>query len=149
MNLADVVRRVTERFRIQADAKGLKLEVSAPETIAMQGDQQRLEQLLSNLMQNSIRYTDPPGRIVVRATRRGTSAELVVEDSPPGVATQEYERLFDPLYRADKARSRKSGGSGLGLAIARAIAHAHGGTIAASPSTLGGLRLSAVLPIEP
>ena len=147
VDLADLTRRVVDRFRTQADSKGLLVELAVADgSIDIDADAQRLEQLLGNLLQNSIRYTDAPGRIVVRARRSSGFAELVVDDSPPGVAVDDLQRLFDPLYRADQARSRKSGGSGLGLAIARAIVVAHGGKIAASPSPLGGLRLSATLP---
>ena len=147
VDLADMTRRVVDRFRTQADSKGLRVELDVADgSIDIDADAQRLEQLLGNLLQNSIRYTDAPGRIVVRARRSSGFAELVVDDSPPGVAVDDLQRLFDPLYRADQARSRKSGGSGLGLAIARAIVVAHGGKIAASPSPLGGLRLSATLP---
>ena len=82
----------------------------------------------------------------MRARRASGVVELVVEDSAPGVAADDLQRLFDPLYRADQARRRRSGGSGRGLAIARAIVVAHGGTIEASPSSLGGLHLAATLP---
>ena len=147
VDIADLARRVVDRFRTQAEGKGLHLELDVPGgSIDIDADAQRLEQLLGNLLQNSIRYTDTPGRVVVRARGSSGAVELVVDDSPPGVATGDLQRLFDPLYRADQARSRKSGGSGLGLAIARAIVVAHGGTITASPSPLGGLRLSATLP---
>jgi len=123
------------------------LEVGVPSSpVALAADAQRLGQLLANLLENSIRYTDAPGRIAVRVAARPTAAVLVVEDSAPGVAVADHDRLFDPLYRADRARSRKSGGSGLGLAIARAIARAHHGTIAAAPSPLGGLAVTVTLP---
>jgi two-component system sensor histidine kinase BaeS len=71
-----------------------------------------------------------------------------VDDSPPGVSREALAHLFDPLYRAEPSRNRASGGSGLGLAIARRIAQAHGGSLTASPSPLGGLRLELRLPRE-
>ena len=148
VDLVDLAKRVVDRYRSQARRKGIELDgVMPPGRVNLEADAQRLEQLLGNLLQNSIRYTDPPGRIVVRVDVAVSVARLIVEDSPPGVAASDIERLFDPLYRADKARSRKSGGSGLGLAICRAIVHAHGGTISASPSPLGGLRFCATLPL--
>jgi two-component system sensor histidine kinase BaeS len=69
--------------------------------------------------------------------------KITVEDSAPGVDVTECEHLFQPLYRADRARSRAAGGSGLGLAICRAIVEAHGGKISARPSGLGGLAVTA------
>ena len=148
VDLAGIAQRVGDRFRAQAEQKGLRLELQLPSRpVPLQADGQRLEQLLANLLQNSVRYTDAPGRVVVRVDARAGAAVLVVEDSAPGVTAAECERLFDPLYRADKARSRKNGGSGLGLAICRAIVHAHGGKIAASPSALGGLAMTSTLPL--
>lgn len=147
MDLGDVISRVTGRYRERAAAKGLELLLTLPRNgVALHGDAQRLTQLVTNLLENSIRYTDAPGRITVRAGGSADDAFVVVEDTAPGVDAAECERLFDPLYRADAARSRRSGGSGLGLAIARAIAVAHGGEIRAVPSSLGGLAITVTLP---
>ena len=147
VDLSDVAQRVAVRFRAQAEQKGLQLDVvTPPQSVPLQADAQRIEQLLRNLLENSIRYTDAPGRVSVRVSTQPDAAALVVEDSAPGVAPGECERLFDPLYRADAARSRKSGGSGLGLAICRAIVRAHGGEIVATQSALGGLLLRATFP---
>jgi two-component system sensor histidine kinase BaeS len=73
---------------------------------------------------------------------------LSVADSAPGAQADELSRLFEPLYRADAARGRHTGGSGLGLAICDALAQAHGGSMAAQASPLGGLLITAVLPIQ-
>jgi two-component system sensor histidine kinase BaeS len=146
MDLGAVVRRVAERLRERATGKGLALEVVAPEApLALNADAQRIGQLVANLIENSVRYTDAPGRIVVRVEGNRDAATVCVEDTAPGVTAAECGRLFDPLYRADAARSRKSGGSGLGLAIARAIAAAHGGEIRAEPAAMGGLAVVVTL----
>ncbi|UUZ55653.1 hypothetical protein LP419_08860 [Massilia sp. H-1] len=108
----------------------------------------RLTQLLVNLLENSVRYTDRGGRIAVSLARDGAWAVLVVEDSAPGVAAHELGSIFERLYRVDAARSRERGGSGLGLAICKALASAHGGTIGAFPSALGGVRIELRLPLE-
>src|SRR5262249_1760047 len=117
-----------------------------PRRVTIEADAQRIDQLLANLLDNSLRYTDAPGRIVVRLSGGDRSATLVVEDSAPGVAAADIGRVFEPLYRADAARGRAHGGSGLGLAIARAIVAAHHGEIRAAPSSLGGLAISVSLP---
>jgi two-component system sensor histidine kinase BaeS len=105
--------------------------------------------VLSNLVQNSLRYTDAPGRITIDLKSTPGRVQLVLEDSAPGLAPQDMNRIFEPLYRADSARSRHTGGSGLGLAISAALVQAHGGLITAHPSTLGGLRIVVDLPIRP
>jgi two-component system sensor histidine kinase BaeS len=112
----------------------------------MLGDTQRLGQLVKNLMQNSVRYTDAPGEITVSIEQRHTRVKLIWEDTSPGVSTDECDRLVEPLYRAEASRSRKVGGSGLGLAIAQAIVHAHGAKMKASPSNKGGLRWEIAFP---
>ena len=80
--------------------------------------------------------------------RIGDTLRLSIDDSAPGVAASDLPRLFEPLYRADAARSRHSGGSGLGLAICVAIAEAHGGRLQALASRLGGLQVRLDLPLN-
>jgi two-component system sensor histidine kinase BaeS len=137
------------RFENRALAAGLTLSCDAmPPHLAVLWDPARIEQLLSNLLENSLRYTDAPGRMEVALTVEGNQVRLSVADSAPGVAEADLERLFEPLYRADTARGRHNGGSGLGLAICVAIAQAHGGRMTAQPATLGGLLITVVLPIQ-
>ena len=153
--LQDAVARVAAR----AQAAGIQLECVAQGAPAgASWDRQRIEQLLANRLENSLRYTDAPGRlrlsIAAAATGTGAGAgagqvAITLDDSAPGVAAAELPRLFDPLYRADPSRSRRSGGSGLGLAICRAIVRSHGGHIEAGASPLGGLRVVATLPLQP
>lgn len=110
------------------------------------GDATRLRQLVDNLLANAARYTDAPGRVVVDLVREPLGLRLTVDDTPPGVDPASLPRLFERLYRAESSRSRRFGGAGLGLAICRNIVEAHGGTIEAVPSPLGGLRIDVFLP---
>jgi two-component system sensor histidine kinase BaeS len=146
-----LVREAAARAAPHAAAAGLTLDWAVPaEPVRADWDRQRIEQLLTNLMQNSLRYTDAPGRLsLTLQAADDLSATLVVEDSAPGVPTDALTRLFEPLYRADPSRSRQSGGSGLGLAICQAIVRSHGGSIVAQPSAWGGLRVEACLPLHP
>jgi two-component system sensor histidine kinase BaeS len=145
----ELVRDTVRRFENRALAAGLTLSCDAmPPHLAVLWDPARIEQLLSNLLENSLRYTDAPGRMKVALTVEGNQVRLSVADSAPGVAEADLERLFEPLYRADTARGRHNGGSGLGLAICVAIAQAHGGRMTAQPATLGGLLITVVLPIQ-
>lgn len=111
-------------------------------------DSDRLKQLFSNLLSNSLRYTDPGGRVEVGLVTRGGWAVVDVRDSAPGVAAEHLPRLFDRLYRVEGSRNRATGGSGLGLSICRSIVDAHGGRITAQPSSLGGLWVQVELPLE-
>ena len=147
IDAAGVARRASERWQIQARKAGLTLTCEAGTRVELLADEGRLTQLLDNLLANSIRYTDSPGQVRVSLRGAGRTAELIVDDSPPGVPADKRAGLFEPLYRPDRERSRAKGGSGLGLALARAIAQAHGGTIEARDSPMGGLRVIARLPI--
>lgn len=110
------------------------------------GDAARLHQVFVNLLENSLRYTQPGGMLQLQAWVEGApgSRELLIcfDDSAPCPAPQDLPRLFERFYRAEASRSRESGGSGLGLAICKSIVEAHGGQIAAAPSALGGLQVS-------
>jgi two-component system, OmpR family, sensor histidine kinase BaeS len=140
------IRRMSEAATRAHHALALELRPGMEELVA-HWDPQRIDQLLDNLLSNSIRHTHAPGRIVLRAARDGRSVVIDVEDSPPGVSDEALAQLFEPLFRADPARSGE--GSGLGLAIARAIVHAHRGSIEARHAGLGGVHMRVVLPLEP
>jgi two-component system sensor histidine kinase BaeS len=157
-----LLRRVAQRFEPRAVQRGLVLEFDGvPETQTMPPsmacwDFGRIEQLLTNLLENSLRYTTPPGRVVLRwqtvladPLALGPCLLLTLEDTAPSVAPQQLQHLFEPLFRADVARGRGQGGSGLGLSIAQAIVKAHQGRISASVSALGGLRIQVYLPLQP
>lgn len=118
----------------------------------VRGDAQQLHQVFLNLLENSLRYTDAGGllRIAARLLPPADGVpqlQVQLDDSAPGVPAHELPRIFDRLYRAETSRNRDHGGSGLGLAICRAIVLAHGGTLTAEPSPLGGLRITLQLPL--
>ena len=148
------VRHVVDRTARLLVVRDITLhldDAAIPVTLTAQWDTDRITQMLDNLLQNSVRYTDAPGRIELVLSFDVASAQvrLGIDDSPPGVAASELPRLFEPLYRADASRSRASGGSGLGLAICQALARSHGGKISARSSRLGGLGIDVALPILP
>jgi two-component system sensor histidine kinase BaeS len=146
---AEIARRVMQRFAPRAADQGLTLRLAVPSKLVLpvRWDPKRIEQMLVNLIENSLRYTDAPGQVTFALKRERSRAILDLEDSKPGVPAADLPKLFEPLYRADAARSRHSGGSGLGLAICDAIARAHGGRIEALASSLGGLHVHIDLPL--
>ncbi len=139
MDLSRLVREELENVEELLDDAGLGLQVNLAPQAPMRGDARRLSQLLDNLRQNTLRYTDAPGHLRVSTRAPPGKAVLCWEDSPPGVPPPDLPHLTDRLYRVESSRSRAGGGSGLGLAIARAIVEAHGGTMTPGASELGGL----------
>ncbi len=144
-----LVAQVLEGYRERFAQRGLALDARCEGAAPVFGDRDRLTQMLRNLLENSLRYTDPGGRVRVSARAERGQAAIEVEDSAPGVPAEALPHLFERFYRVDGSRSRANGGTGLGLAISRSIAAAHGGEISAASSALGGLRASVRLPLSP
>jgi two-component system sensor histidine kinase BaeS len=110
-------------------------------------DAGRLKQLFSNLLENTLRYADAPGTLIIGQEMAANRLLFYFEDSGPGVPEESLERLFDRLYRVDRSRSRAKGGSGLGLSICKSIINALGGEIRAINGKSGGLRIEVELPL--
>ena len=130
--------------RLSDHALNVSLQAgSAP--VMIEGDPTRLRQLIDNLLDNSIKYTDRGGQIQVRLEKAAQGIRLAIADSAPGVAEENHQKLFERLFRVESSRNRALGGAGLGLALCRRIAEAHGGSITASASPLGGLLITVQL----
>ena len=132
-----------EDFTAKAGARGMTLKNDAPSALGVKADPDRLRQVLSNLIDNAIKYGRTDG--TVRVTARPTAdrrIEFLVSDDGPGIPEGSKDRLFERFYRADKARSREQGGTGLGLAIVKHVVQAHGGeiTVTSEPGKGGDLR---------
>ncbi len=140
---------VVNGFENSLQQRGLQLALECDGAVPqLFVDAQRLTQLFTNLLENSQRYTDAGGQIKIWSEVADDLWNVHVEDSAPGVENDQLTRLFDRLYRVEASRNREQGGSGLGLSIARAIAEAHGGTLSAQPSALGGIWITLQLPLE-
>ncbi|MEC9305941.1 MAG: ATP-binding protein, partial [Pseudomonadota bacterium] len=129
------------------EESGLALTTQISPEVMIRGDAQRLRQLWSNLLDNSCAYTQPPGELQVTLRSEHSHAVVTWQDSAPGVPESELTRLTERLYRVEGSRNRASGGSGLGLSIASALVSAHGGTLKASASPLGGLKWTLRFPL--
>jgi len=129
-SVQDLISDTLESMSAQAAAGDVILQGGVDGEIApVVMDTKRVQRVVYNLVQNSIRHTPPDGTIYISARDAGDEVQVEVSDSGDGVREQDRERLFDRTYRADPSRSRSSGGAGLGLSIAKGIVEAHGGRI--------------------
>lgn len=148
LDVAALLQQETELFRARCAGRGLDLQVELEAgRVVLLADEARLRQLLHNLLDNSVRYTDLGGRLQVRLREEAGDAVIDLQDSAPAVASELLPRLFERFYRVEGSRGRAGGGSGLGLAICRSIVQAHGGRIEARPSPLGGVWIEVRLPL--
>lgn len=149
IDLVETLRQAVAPFRGELEARGLHLtcDTATAPSLPILGDDRRLHQLFANLLENSLRYTDGGGELRIRLTRERDRALIDFEDSAPGVPADKLPHLFDRLYRVEGSRSRRTGGAGLGLALCKTLVEAHGGSVAAYPSELGGLRVTIALPL--
>jgi two-component system sensor histidine kinase BaeS len=137
-------------FKTRLEENGISLNFHLdPESadFEMTGDRDRLMQLFTNLLENTLMHADQPGELTIRQANTEGKIKISFEDTGPGVSQQDLPRLFERLYRADPSRSRQTGSTGLGLSICKSIVENHKGTISASHSELGGLRIDIHLPL--
>jgi len=147
----DILRDTVRLFQARVEERGLSLVLDIREKTGtrMEGNADRLKQVFSNLLENTLRYTSSPGTVRITAFSKGRQFLILFEDSAPGVPPESLSRLFERLYRVEPSRSRELGGSGLGLAICKQIVEALSGEIAAENSALGGLCIRLTLPLKP
>jgi two-component system sensor histidine kinase BaeS len=148
LGLDTVLGDSIESYRTEFGRKGIRItrNFSGEREILVFADRERLNQLFTNVLENSLRYTDRGGELVIGLTSTEGQVTIEFQDSTPAVPEGELDRLFERLYRVEGSRNRTSGGAGLGLAICKKIVEAHEGTISAHPSPLGGLLIKITLP---
>ena len=137
-----------DAFRERLASRGLTLNLALAESATVFGDPDRLMQLFNNLLENSLRYTDSGGQVLIRTDLRAQDIVLEFADSGPGVSDEQLIRLCERFYRTEGSRNRASGGSGLGLAICANIVTAHGGQLKVGHSPFGGVSIKVDLPLE-
>jgi signal transduction histidine kinase len=149
LDIADLLYAVQKSFVEQASRQGIALAIDVESALPpVQGDWQRMQQVLGNLVANSLRYTPAGGRIDLQGRRNGPWITVVVRDTGAGIAPEELPHIFDRFWRSDKARSRHGTGAGLGLAIARQFVQAQGGRISATSQPGHGTTITVELPAE-
>ena len=147
VDLSACVAHLVKSHEFSAHEKGIAIAVDGESELVIKADANRINQLLTNLIRNSLAYTDVPGHLTFNLQVKNGSAHLSISDTPPGVTMEECSQLFEPLFRQDASRTRRGEGAGLGLAICQNIVEAHRGTIVAQPSVEGGLQIVIKLPL--
>jgi heavy metal sensor kinase len=147
LDLGDLTNSTAHEMNVLAQEKALSLRSSAVGTVYIEGDRTRLQQVVANLIDNAIKYTQEGGTVEVKVQREAGKAILEVSDNGVGIPTTAIPHVFERFYRVDKARSRASGGAGLGLSIVKAICTAHGGEISVRSEEGRGSRFRVELPL--
>jgi two-component system OmpR family sensor kinase/two-component system sensor histidine kinase BaeS len=142
VNLGDVIERVLAMFSAEAGEKNISLSFREKSgDLSAFVDAQRLEQVLSNLVGNALRYVPEEGRVWVTANGTSDGVQITVNDNGAGIPAEDLPFIYDRFWRKEKSRARASGGTGLGLAIAKQLIEAQGGTIEARNLPEGGLQV--------
>lgn len=145
--LQPLVEELLTELALLAEDRRITLRSDTLPVPPISGDAQWLKQALINLLDNSLRYTPPGGRITVRLRHAEGSVEVAVRDTGHGIEPEHLPYLFDRFYRTDKARARDSGGTGLGLAIVKGIVEAHGGTVSVDTQVGRGSEFTLRFPV--
>jgi signal transduction histidine kinase len=145
--LPELVGKITNGLRPKIREKQLSLEMNFPDDLEpVYGDYRRLGQVVSNLLNNAIRYTPQGGRILISARQLTDRIELQVQDTGIGIAPEHLPFVFERFYRADASRARTTGGAGLGLAIVKQLIQAQGGDVGVDSQPGKGTTFTLTLP---
>jgi CheY-like chemotaxis protein len=146
--LHEAVDRAVDMVHPLIVQKGHTISVQVPARgLVIDGDSDRIVQVLSNLLTNAAKYTPANGRVSLSAVRVGGRVRIACEDTGPGIPAELVPRLFDAFAQGPRALDRREGGLGLGLALARSLTELHGGTISVEAVETGGSRFVVSLPI--
>jgi heavy metal sensor kinase len=149
VDIATLLKEIRDQFEVLATEKGQTLAVTSDHNVVARGDRTLLRLVLVNLVHNAIQHGPPNSKILLAAAQRAGGVEISVSDSGQGIAPEYHEKIFEPFFRVDKARSRSGGGGvGLGLAIARRAVERNGGRIIVESSLNRGSVFRIELPLS-
>ncbi len=136
--LEELAEEVAEHIQMQAREKKLTINIAKGAHAVTAANRSMLERALTNVMENAVKYNRDDGKVFVEVTEEEKAYVIAVADTGPGIAQGEAAKIFEPFYRIDSSRSRKTAGAGLGLAIAKNMVEKHGGKISVGQSDTGG-----------
>ncbi|MFF9035567.1 sensor histidine kinase [Streptomyces sp. NPDC014892] len=145
----ELIGQVATAHRSRAEAAGVQLRADAEPGLWIDADPVRMRQVLGNLVSNALRHTPARGTVTLSARQTADEAVLTVRDTGDGIAPEDLPHLFDRFWRAEKSRSRRTGGSGLGLSIVRQFVEAHDGTVTVDSTPGSGTAFTVRLPRVP
>lgn len=146
VDLSDTLRRVEELYELVAEEKGVRLEVDHASSVVVEGDAQRIQQTLANLIDNAVKYTPSGGQVQASCKADGDWGIVEVRDTGEGIPEREKERIWERLYRGDKSRSEQRG-LGLGLSFVKAVVEAQGGGCSVQSGLGKGSTFTVSLPL--
>ena len=150
VDLAELLPAIMRDWEKRFAARQLKSQLDVPENLPLlKADESRLQEVIYNLLDNAVKYSQPGGTISLRAEVRGDRVRISVADQGIGIREADLPRIFERFYRADKARTGEAKGTGLGLSIVKHIVELHGGRVEAQSELGQGTTISAILPIRP
>ncbi len=149
VRLQPVVNDVISSLSAKASSNGILVTNEIQPAAMVHADRRRLEQMLTNLVENGIKFNREGGKVTIKYETTTKSDRITVEDTGEGIPAQHLDRLFERFYRVDRARSREMGGTGLGLAIVKHVALAHGGEVTVTSQLGVGTTFTIELPRHP
>jgi signal transduction histidine kinase len=144
VDLTDIVRQACELFAPAAEDKHVNLTYDVPDGVHLTGDTPMIQRMLSNLLDNAIKYTPSGGMVGIEVAGDQTQVHITIKDTGIGISSSDLSRVFERFYRCDQSRSLA--GTGLGLSLARAIARVHGGDITVVSMPNQGSTFAVTLP---
>jgi two-component system phosphate regulon sensor histidine kinase PhoR len=149
VDLAELLHSIMRDWEKRFAASQLKSHLNFPGNLPLlEADERRLQEVIYNLLDNAVKYSQPGGTVSLRAEVNGDRVRISVSDQGVGIKEEDLPRIFERFYRADKSRSGEHAGTGLGLSIAKHIAQLHGGTVEAESEVGKGTTISVLLPVS-
>ncbi|HOB19140.1 MAG TPA: HAMP domain-containing sensor histidine kinase [Candidatus Atribacteria bacterium] len=148
VELTELTRRTVRNLQLLAEQKRITMELYSDEDVVVEGDGVKLQQVISNLVDNAIKYTPEGGRVTISISKSPEFAIVKISDTGIGIPAEYLSKIFDRFFRVDKARSRSTGGTGLGLSIANRIVLMHGGYIRVTSEEGKGSTFQVELPYK-
>jgi len=148
-NVNDLISEVIEIMNTISSEKNVKIMCLFDDEATVYGDKNRFKQMMINLIDNAVKYTNPGGEVKITTIKDEAKLYIAVEDNGIGIEKKHIDRLFERFYRTDKSRSRAEGGTGLGLAIVKHIVKNFDGIIKVESEVDVGSKFTVIIPLKP